>query len=108
MAGESAAADAGDEGAAALADGTWKEPGLRVDLVMRQGLDLFGTEAEVKLEARNLFGRDHEEYQVNSTGLRIENNSYDVGQSFGAALTRAGPRSAGGIGRPVWMMCAAL
>jgi TonB-dependent receptor len=64
-----------------------EEPGMRVDIVVRQGLDLFGTEAELKLEARNLFGRGHEEYQVNSTGLRIENNTYDVGQSFGASLS---------------------
>ena len=64
-----------------------EEPGIRVDIVARQGLDLFGTEAEFKLEARNIFGRGHEEYQVNSAGLRIENNTYDVGQSFGASLS---------------------
>jgi outer membrane receptor protein involved in Fe transport len=63
------------------------KPGVQLDLVYRQGFDLFGTEAELKLEARNLLGTDHEEYQVNNTGLVLQNNSYDVGQSFGASLS---------------------
>lgn len=64
-----------------------EEPGFRLDIVARQGIHLFGTEAEFKLEARNLLGTDHREYQINSTGLTIENNSYDVGQSFSASLS---------------------
>ena len=64
-----------------------EKPGVSLDVIVRQGLDLFGTEAEFKLEARNLLGTRHQEFQTNSTGLRIENNTYDVGQSFGASVS---------------------
>jgi len=63
-----------------------ENPGLTVDFVMRQGLALFGSEAELKLEARNIFGRDNLEYQQNET-TRIDINTYDVGQSFAASLS---------------------
>ncbi len=62
------------------------DPGLRVDLVARQGIDLGGAEAELKLEARNIFGRDYEEFQAIGDE-RIEINSYDIGQSFAASLS---------------------
>ena len=64
-----------------------EKPGITLDLVARQGFTIGGTEAEFKLEARNLLGTDHEEYQTNDTGLRIENNSYDIGQSFSASVS---------------------
>jgi len=64
-----------------------EEPGIGVDIVFRQGLDLFGTEAEAKFEARNIFANGHSEYQVNANGLRIENNTYDVGAEIGASLS---------------------
>jgi len=64
-----------------------EKPGVTLDLVARQGLNIGGTEAEFKLEARNLLGTDHQEYQTNATGLRIENNSYDIGQSFSASVS---------------------
>ncbi len=57
------------------------EPGLQLDFVVRQGFELAGTEVELKFEARNLTGQDHEEFQTNGTN-RIEINSYDVGRSF--------------------------
>ncbi|MDF1834880.1 MAG: TonB-dependent receptor [Alteraurantiacibacter sp. bin_em_oilr2.035] len=63
-----------------------EDPGLTVDLVYRQGFQFFGSEAEVKLEARNIFNRRNEEYQTNGTD-RIEINSYDVGASLGASLS---------------------
>ena len=63
-----------------------EDPGLRIDLVARQGFSLAGTELELKLEARNLTGRDHFEFQTNGT-TRIENNSYDVGRSFSVSLS---------------------
>lgn len=63
-----------------------ENPGLKVDLVYRQGIDLFGTDAELKLEARNILGRGNQEYQSDGT-QRVEINSYDVGTSLGASLS---------------------
>jgi outer membrane receptor protein involved in Fe transport len=63
-----------------------ENPGLTLDLVMRQGLDLFGTESELKLEARNILGRGNFEYQTDGT-RRVEINSYDVGTSFSISLS---------------------
>ncbi|QKG72824.1 TonB-dependent receptor domain-containing protein [Erythrobacter mangrovi] len=63
-----------------------ENPGLRLDFVVRQGFTLAGAEMELKLEARNLTGRDYEEYQNNGTN-RIEINSYDVGTSFSIGLS---------------------
>ncbi|WP_347304176.1 TonB-dependent receptor [Croceibacterium sp. TMG7-5b_MA50] len=61
-------------------------PGTRLDVVFRQGLELGGTNAELKLEARNIFGTDHQEFQDNGTN-RIEINSWDIGTTFGASLS---------------------
>ncbi|WP_199803178.1 TonB-dependent receptor domain-containing protein [Aurantiacibacter sediminis] len=63
-----------------------EDPGLRVDFVYRQGFDLFGSEAELKLEARNIFGQDNEEFQTNGVD-RVEINSFDIGTTFGASLS---------------------
>ncbi|AKM07681.1 TonB-dependent receptor domain-containing protein [Pelagerythrobacter marensis] len=63
-----------------------EDPGLRVDFVYRQELDLFRVPVELKLEARNIFGRDHYEFQSNGTN-RIEINTYEVGQSFALSLS---------------------
>ena len=64
-----------------------EKPGINLAIVARQGVEMFGKEVEFKLEARNILGTDHEEFQVNNTGLRIENNSYDIGQSFSAGVS---------------------
>jgi len=64
-----------------------EKPGVTLDVVARQGFSFAGTEAELKLEARNILGTRHQEYQINSTGLRIDNNTYDVGQTFAASLS---------------------
>ena len=58
-----------------------EEPGLQLDFVVRQGIELAGKEVELKFEARNLTGQDHEEFQTNGAN-RIDINSYDVGRSF--------------------------
>lgn len=63
-----------------------ENPGLTVDLVFRQGIDLLGNESELKLEARNIFQRGNFEYQTNGTS-RVEINSYDVGASFSVSLS---------------------
>ena len=62
-----------------------EEPGLRLDFVMREGIDLFGHEAELKLEARNLTGEDYEEFQA-LNGSRVDANSYDIGRSFSLGI----------------------
>ncbi|WP_226699218.1 TonB-dependent receptor domain-containing protein [Qipengyuania gaetbuli] len=64
-----------------------EEPGFQLDLVARQGFDFFGSELELKLEARNLTGTDHQEFQTNGTN-RVDVNSYTVGRSvsLGASL----------------------
>lgn len=58
-----------------------ENPGLRLDLVLREGIKLAGQEIDLKFEARNLTGRKREEYQSKDSN-RIEINTYDVGQSF--------------------------
>ncbi|MFN4113140.1 MAG: TonB-dependent receptor domain-containing protein [Sphingomonadaceae bacterium] len=63
-----------------------EDPGLKVDFVYRQGLDLFGRPFEIKAEARNIFGRDNFEFQSNGTN-RIEINTYRVGQSFSFSIS---------------------
>ena len=63
-----------------------ENPGFKLDLVMRQGLNFFGTEAELKLQARNILGRDNFEYQTDGT-TRLEINTYDVGTSFSASIS---------------------
>ncbi len=64
----------------------YEDPGLRLDLVYRQGLTLAGVPLELKLEARNLTGRDNLEYQDNGE-RRIDINSYEVGRSFAASIS---------------------
>ena len=63
-----------------------EDPGLRVDLVYRQGLEFAGVPLELKLEARNLTGRDNFEYQDNGS-RRIDINTYEVGRSFSASIS---------------------
>lgn len=64
----------------------YEDPGLRLDLVYRQGLTLAGVPLQLKLEGRNLTGRDHLEYQDNGA-RRIDINSYEVGRSFSASIS---------------------
>ncbi len=63
-----------------------EDPGLKVDLVMRQGLALFGSDAKLKLEARNIFGQGNEEFLADET-RRLEINTYDIGTTFSASLS---------------------
>ena len=61
-------------------------PGTRLDLVVRQGIDLVGVPLELKFEARNLTGTDNLEFIENDTG-RVDTNSFDVGQSFALSVS---------------------
>lgn len=63
-----------------------EDPGLTVDMVARAGVDIAGRPFEVKLDARNIFGRDNFEFQANDTN-RIEINSYEVGTSFSLSIS---------------------
>lgn len=63
-----------------------EKPGLRVDFVLRQEVPVFGTRAELKFEARNIFGTDYEEFQSIDDN-RIDINSYRVGRSFSLGVT---------------------
>ncbi|MBN9504704.1 MAG: TonB-dependent receptor [Altererythrobacter sp.] len=62
-----------------------EEPGLRLDFVAREGVSLFGTETELKLEVRNITGENYEEYQILNTS-RIDNNTYDLGRTVSVGL----------------------
>jgi outer membrane receptor protein involved in Fe transport len=64
-----------------------EKPGVNLDFVARQGFKIAGTDVELKLEARNLLGTRHQEYLVNGTGLRVDSNTYDVGQKYAASLS---------------------
>ncbi|MCW5759750.1 MAG: TonB-dependent receptor, partial [Phenylobacterium sp.] len=59
----------------------FEHPGIRIDVVARQGFELFGREIELKFEARNLTGRKYEEYQ-STDGNRVNVNTYKVGRFF--------------------------
>jgi outer membrane receptor protein involved in Fe transport len=72
-------------GAAGLPD-IYESPGLRVDIVLRQGLRWFQQEVEAKLEARNILGRGYKEFQERD-GNVVYYNKYDIGTSFVASLT---------------------
>lgn len=63
-----------------------ESPGLRVDVVLRQGLNWFGQDLELKLEGRNLLGRGYREFQRNG-GNVVYYNRHDVGTSYAASLS---------------------
>ena len=58
-----------------------ENPGLRLDLVLREGVTFLGREVDFKFEARNLTGRKREEFQQSGAN-RVDINTYDVGRSF--------------------------
>ena len=63
-----------------------EDPGLKLDFVARQEVNIGKRPFEIKVEARNIFGRDNFEFQSNGTN-RIEINTYEVGQSFSLSLS---------------------
>ncbi|PKB19055.1 TonB-dependent receptor [Novosphingobium kunmingense] len=64
----------------------YESPGLRLDFVAREGVEILNRELELKFEARNLTGKRHIEYQ-RSGDNRLDINSYDVGRSFSLSAT---------------------
>jgi TonB-dependent receptor len=65
---------------------TLESPGLRVDFVARESLRFLDTDAELKLEIRNIFQQGYEESQ-SLDGNSIYFNKYDIGTSFALSLT---------------------
>jgi TonB-dependent receptor len=63
-----------------------ERPGLRLDFVAREEILLLGRAVQLKLEARNLLGRDYEEFQ-RSGDNRIDINSYKVGRSLSLGVS---------------------
>lgn len=72
-------------GPAGLPD-IFESPGLRVDFVAREAFQLFDTDLEAKLEVRNIFGNDYEEFQERA-GNTVYFNRYDIGTTFSASVT---------------------
>jgi len=62
-----------------------ENPGFTFDVVGRTDISLAGLALELSLEARNIFGRDHLEYQQLGSN-RVEFNTYQVGTSFSVGL----------------------
>lgn len=58
-----------------------EKPGISLDFVARQGINLLNKEIELKFEARNLTGRNYEEVQEFGDN-RIFFNRYKIGRSF--------------------------
>ena len=61
-----------------------ERPGLRLDIVAREGFDISGQEFELKFEARNITGTNYQEFrQGDQDGdLLIYRQKYDLGTSL--------------------------
>jgi TonB-dependent receptor len=59
-----------------------EKPGIRLDLVARQGVELRGAKFEVKAEARNLTKTRFTEGQTFENGNQVYINRYNLGQVF--------------------------
>jgi len=64
-----------------------EEPGVRVDIVLRQGFNFLGAEAELNIEARNIFETAYRERQDYGEGGIVDVNSYDVGARLSAGIS---------------------
>jgi outer membrane receptor protein involved in Fe transport len=63
-----------------------EKPGLSLDFVARQGIMIWGVEAELKAEARNITGTKYQELQDNGTN-RVFYNRYKQGTSYSLSLS---------------------
>lgn len=63
-----------------------EKPGVNLDLVYRQDLDLWGNVVTLGLSGRNLLDEDHTEYQVSAAG-RTDANTYERGRNVSVSLT---------------------
>lgn len=63
-----------------------ERPGLRLDFVAREGFKFLNRDLELKFEARNHTGENHEEFQE-SESSRIDRNTCDLGRVFNLSAT---------------------
>lgn len=65
-----------------------ERPGIRFDIVARQGVKMFGGEFEIKAEARNITGTGYREFQT-FEDRQVFTNRYRLGRIFslGASVT---------------------
>jgi outer membrane receptor protein involved in Fe transport len=63
-----------------------ESPGFMVDFVVRQGVNWFGQDLELKFEARNLLETEYEEFQERG-GNKVFINRYDAGVKFSASVS---------------------
>lgn len=63
-----------------------ESPGITVDLIVRQGVNWFGQDLELKFEARNLLETEYEEFQERG-GNKVFFNRYDAGVKFSASVS---------------------
>lgn len=65
-----------------------EEPGLQLDLVARQALDIAGQKFELKFEARNLTGEDFREFQQGDqeNDVLITRQQYDLGRTIALSV----------------------
>lgn len=63
-----------------------ERPGIQIDFVWRQGIDLFGIETEWEFKARNIFGENFEEFQA-TADERVDLNTYDLGTTFSLGVS---------------------
>ncbi|MBD8676944.1 TonB-dependent receptor domain-containing protein [Sphingomonas sp. CFBP 13720] len=64
-----------------------EQPGIRLDVVGRQGFELAGANLELKLEARNLTGTRFTEGQTFENGNTVYINRYNLGRVFSLGIT---------------------
>jgi outer membrane receptor protein involved in Fe transport len=64
-----------------------EKPGVRFDIVARQGFTIEGVDFELKFEARNLTGTRYQEFQTFSNGRRVDNNTFDLGRIFSLGIS---------------------
>ncbi|MFC3581024.1 TonB-dependent receptor domain-containing protein [Sphingomonas hylomeconis] len=64
-----------------------EKPGIKLDIVARQGFKVRGAELELKLEGRNLTGTKFQEFQKFDDGTRVDVNTYRLGRTFTIGLS---------------------
>ena len=57
-----------------------------MDLVAREGFQLYGKDLELKLEGRNLNRRGYQEFQQRG-GNKVFYNRYDLGASYSVSVS---------------------
>lgn len=63
-----------------------QEPGVQLDLTVRQKFRLWGPEFTLGFEARNLLGEEFDEFQTQG-GDKIILNNYELGRSYAISLS---------------------